>query len=85
MGELSNLKFGDEIEPVEFYADDKKRKYIFMSWMGNNLTGYARIATVIEAGYGFDEQGVWTEKQCLVLQHDSFIHKSKIKKVNEGR
>ena len=74
-----SLKFGDEIEPVASYADDKKRKFIFMSWMGNTLAGYARVATVLCEGEGFDEQGIWIKNFGLVLQCDSFVHRSKIK------
>jgi len=75
---MNELKFGDEIEPVEQYADDIKRKFIFMSWMGNDLKGYARVATLCENG--FDDQGKWTEGIGLVLQGDSFVHKKHIKK-----
>jgi len=80
MDKKIGIEFGDEIEPVEFYADGKKRKFIFMSWMGNNLAGYARIVTVLCKGEGHDEQGVWVKNLGLVLQHDKFVHKSKIKK-----
>jgi hypothetical protein len=76
---LFSLKFGDEIEPIESYADDKKRRFIFMSWMGKDLAGYARVATVLCGGEGYDEQGIWVKDFGLVLQHDSFVCKSKIK------
>jgi len=73
-----NIKFGDEIQPITIYADNKKRKFIFMSWMGNDLKDYARVATIFENGEGFDEQGKWVKNFGLVLQNDSFVHKSKI-------
>ena len=74
------LKFGDEIQPTSTYADDKKRKFIFMSWMGGELAGYARVATVFENGEGFDDQGKWVKDFGLVLQCDTFVHKKNIKK-----
>lgn len=80
MSKLSTLKFGDELEPTSFFADDKKRKHIFMSWMGSPLAGYARVAIILENGEGFDEQGIWVKNLGLVLQRDGFVHKSKIKK-----
>ena len=75
------MKFGDEIEPVASYADSKKRRFIFMSWMGNDLAGHARVATVFENGEGYDEQGKWVKGLGIVLEHDTFVHKSKIKKM----
>jgi len=77
------LRFGDEIEPVSFYADTKKRKFIFMSWMGNILSGYARVAVIFENGEGHDEQGKWVKGIGLVLEGDRFVHRSKIKKLKE--
>lgn len=79
MDKKIDIKFGDEIEPVASYADGKKRKFVFMSWMGNNLAGYARVATVLCEGEGFDEQGIWGKNFGLVLQEDSFVHRSRIK------
>ena len=73
------MKFGDEIKPVAFYADKKKRRYIFMSWMGYPLVGYARVAVICEDGEGFDEQGFWKKDFGLVLQNDMFAHKSEIR------
>ncbi len=73
------MKFGDEIQPTAKYADSKKRKFIFMSWMGGDLKDYARVATIQENGEGFDEQGEWKKDIGLVLKEDSFIHKNNIK------
>ena len=78
-----DIKFGDEIEPVESYVDDKKRRFIFMSWMGGTLVGYARVATFLCEGEGFDEQGTWVKDFGLVLQGDGFVHKSRIKLIGD--
>ncbi|KKM22788.1 hypothetical protein LCGC14_1621790 [marine sediment metagenome] len=84
--DIMNIKFGDEVEPTGLYADNKKRKFIFMSWMARDLAGYARIATLLVDGDGHDPQGIWVKGFGLVLTGDSYVHKSKIKilKKNEN-
>ena len=76
-----DLEFGDEIKPISSYADNIKRKYIFMSWMGNDLAEYARVATLQEDGSGFDNQGKWVKGFGLVLEADFFVHRDKIEKI----
>lgn len=74
------MKFGDEIYPTLVFADNKKRRFIFMSWMGGKLNGYARIATILLNSDGFDEQGVWIKNLGLVLQEDHYVFKDNIRK-----
>lgn len=70
-----------EIKPTSEYADNKQRKFYFMCLMGNDLSGYARVATIQLNGDGFDDQGKWVKGFGLVLEEDLFVHESKIKPI----
>jgi hypothetical protein len=77
------LVFGDEVKPVQEFADDGVRKYLFVRWCGNNLAGYGLVAVLRKGAKKHNRNGEWVDGEAgvFVFQHTIFVPKEKIIRV----